>query len=380
MKKILTSLLLVFSLTVFWAAPSKLSAQIGIEEKQSEIEELEKKVAELQKQRETLSSQIVYMDSQIRLTTLRIAQTEEEIEVLTGKISRLEVSLDALAVLVGKRIEATYKKALVIDPISLLFSSQKFSDFFTRYKYLKVIQAHDKRLLLAMEMTRVNYDEQKQKEEELKSKLELQQKLLASQKRDKEYLLEVTKNDEKRYQEFLAEARRELQALLASKFTEKKHVEKGEVIGLMGNTGFSFGAHLHFGVYNLREEDADKFDYFACQDPFSYLAGRTVLFEKLSCDDVPSEQTKTVGSGSWSWPIDNPRITQCFGHTPYSYRYEDNFHHGIDMADRDGRRSGVMVKAIEEGEAYFYRGQTSFGNNVRIFHSDGKMTLYLHLQ
>jgi murein DD-endopeptidase MepM/ murein hydrolase activator NlpD len=41
---------------------------------------------------------------------------------------------------------------------------------------------------------------------------------------------------------------------------------------------------------------------------------------------------------------------------------------------------GVAVMATDDGIAYFYRGATSFGNNVRIFHSGGKMSLYMHLQ
>ncbi|KKS87902.1 MAG: hypothetical protein UV62_C0021G0001, partial [Parcubacteria group bacterium GW2011_GWC1_43_11] len=67
--------------------------------------------------------------------------------------------------------------------------------------------------------------------------------------------------------------------------------------------------------------------------------------------------------------------TQCFGHTPYSYVYAGNFHHGLDIVDTADR----TVRAIDDGVAYFYRGN-SFGNNVRIFHSNGKMSLYLHLQ
>jgi murein DD-endopeptidase MepM/ murein hydrolase activator NlpD len=39
-----------------------------------------------------------------------------------------------------------------------------------------------------------------------------------------------------------------------------------------------------------------------------------------------------------------------------------------------------LVKAVEGGNAYTSRGGQSVGNGVFIFHDNGKMTLYWHLQ
>jgi len=145
----------------------------------------------------------------------------------------------------------------------------------------------------------------------------------------------------------------------------------------MGSTGYSTGPHLHFGVYSLSESEASNFNYYSSLNPFSYLKSQSVTFDKYSCDDVSDVVIeKSVGNGSWDWPMQNPIITQCYGHTPYSWMYKTNFHDGVDMVSRTNR----FIYAIEEGEAYFYEAQGSFGNNVRIFHPDGKMTLYLHLQ
>lgn len=348
--------------------------------KQQEISDLEKKVIELQAQTKTLSSQITYMDSQIQLTSLKIDQTEEQINSLTSKISKLEVSLDYLAEIFSKRITATYKKGDV-DFTSLFFSSKGFSDFVTRYKYLKVVQRHDRALLLSMEETRTNYDDQKNEVEKLNAKLDLQKKQLDQQKKDKEYLLSMTKADEKRYQELLARARAEFEAIsaiLAGRGVETKigDVSAGQRIAsiIQGESCSSSGPHLHFMV--VKDNNA--------LNPFSYLKSGTdyVNCSGDSCGSANGDPFNPTGS--WEWPL-NPSIkfNQGFGvtwsiqHIPWLRGWYSS-HNGIDI-----NGSSSEVKAVKEGVlykgGYFIKSKNCTLPYVRVEQSEGLSTLYLHI-
>lgn len=348
-------------------------------------------------QRESMVAQIIYLTTRIELTNVKIEGIKEkitiletEIEEISEKIIQLEDSLTKIVGILIDRIQAAYKRGEV-SYFDLFLTSRRFSDFINRYKYIQTVQAHDRRLLFQLQNSKENFKDQKDLREEKKKELnqarkqlEKEQATLAIQKKEKEIFLETTKNNEAIYKQNLEAARREAQniqqaASILSSAGVPKRVSKGEVIGVMGNTGFSTGPHLHFAVYNLRESELNKFNFDGgYENPFNILVSRQLAFEQTSCDDLSSNQkvTKSVGGGSWEWPMANPTISQCFGHTPWSWRYQSGIHNGIDMYDD----ANTLIRAVEGGNAYTYRGGQSAGNGVFIFHDDGKMTLYWHLQ
>lgn len=197
-----------------------------LDELRKKIEEYEKKIKQLKGEQQTLSSAIAYLDSQINLTSAQIAATEQELEILAEEISKLDVKIDILdesleevSEILSLRIKETYKRSLV-NPFYLIISSPDFTDAFSRVKYLKIVQAHDRELLQQMQKSKMNYDsqkdvkEEKQEEEEaLKAQLQSQQMILAQQKEQKNELLEVTKNDEQKFQDLLAKAKSEVASL-----------------------------------------------------------------------------------------------------------------------------------------------------------------------
>lgn len=354
-------LALLFTILIIIRPNTVLSADTS--ELQQKIDEYTKKISDLSTQKDSLANEVKRFDSQIKLAELKIAQSElsintlqQEISLLSTQIGRLDTDLNKISSIYLEQVNSIYKLSKTQNFLAFLLD-KSFSKLVFRYKYLSSLQTQNRNLLVSLETARTNYDLQKVKKsqkqqelEQIQAKLDEQKNNLSVQKLSKAKLLELTKNDEQKYMALRKEAEDELSSLLKAKFVGKHAVKKGEAIGLMGNTGYSFGAHLHFSLYNLSEDNLASFNYYNDTDPYSYLKANR-------------------------WPMENYTLTQGRGATQFAYMYKDHFHHGIDMVS-----SNKSVYAVNDGVAYFYRGTTSFGNHIRLFHQDGKMTLYLHLQ
>lgn len=332
----------------------------------SKIAEYDQKLIELSKAKDTLANQLKIITSQIELTILKINQTQSSIKTLTAEIDnlsteigKLDISLNHLSSVYIEQVNQNYRLTKRTSPLSMLLTSNSFNGFLEQYKYISLIQKNSQDTLVNLETVRTNYDIQKNEKEKkqlelvsLQKKLSEQEISLDKQKNNKTSLLAITKNDETKYQSLKKAAENELSSLLKAQFVGKRIVKKGEPLGIMGNSGYSFGDHLHFGLYNLKESELASWIYQNDIDSSDYIKNNI-------------------------WPMLEPiEITQGRGNTKYSYLYADHFHHGIDMVS-----SNKTVRAVNDGMAYFFRNpSSSLGNHVKLFHSDGKMTLYLHLQ
>ncbi len=357
------------------------SATQRLQELSEQIEQYQAEINRLKSQASTLSNQIAQYDAQIRLTALKIDETQEKILLLGGRIDQLEDSLVSLSRAFSSRVVHTYKMARLNEPLILLITADDLSDVVSSFHYLQKIQESDRDLLIRLEQAQVNYKDEKIDHEDLKVELDEQKAFLDSQKVVKANLLVITRNDEKKYQDLLAATRAEfeaIQAIIAGKGDEEKigGVSAGEKIAstISGPSCNSSGGHLHFII----SENGST------HSPFNYLKSG-IAFEDCSGSSCGSGNGDPFNpSGSWEWPM-NPTIkfTQGYGstwavHNTWVGKIY-SFHNGIDI---DGQSSGE-VKAVKSGT--LYRGSYTGHNGcrlryVRVDHDDSNLdTFYLHI-
>jgi hypothetical protein len=266
-------------------------------------------------------------------------------------------------------------------PILMIVTADDLSDIVSSFHYLQKIQEADKDLLDRLGAAQTTYKEEKEEQEDLQIQLEEQKSALDVQKAAKNNLLLITRNDEKRYQELLAAARAEfeaIQAIIAGKGDESEvgPISEGEVIAsiIQGASCNSSGMHLHFIV----SENGST------QNPFSHLRGG-VDYENCSGSSCGSSDGDPFNpGGSWNWPI-SPKIkfSQGYGST-WAVRntwvgriYQ--FHNGIDI----NNETAADVRAVKAGT--LFRGSYTGYNGcrlryVRVDHDDSNLdTFYLHI-
>jgi hypothetical protein len=265
------------------------------------------------------------------------------------------------------------------EPFFLMITAKDLSDAVYIFHYIKKVQEADHDLLERLINAQENYRTEKTDQERLQGELTDQKSSLDAQKVAKSTLLSQTKNNEKRYQQLLAQAKSEfeaIQAIIAGKGEEQEigKISQGARIAsiIQGASCNSDGSHLHFIV-----KSGDS-----TQNPFSYL--KSVDFENCSGSSCGSSDGDPFNpGGSWDWPA-TPKIkfSQGYGGT-WAIRNTwvgrvYNFHNGIDF---DGASSDV--KAVKSGT--LFRGSYIGYNScrlryVRVDHDDSDLeTLYLHI-
>lgn len=363
---------LLFSLA-FFLNKAKLSWGKTVSEIQSEIENYERELSKLGAQSKTLANQVAQFDAQIRLTTLKIEQTQEKISLLGGRIDQLESSLDSLTSAFSTRAVETYKMNRVRDPLSFLVSAEDLNEVVSRYYYLRKIQQSDRELLERLQKAQTTYVGQKEDQETLQKELELANQNLAKQKQEKNYLLSVTRNDEKKYQQLLSSAKAELAVVLGQgKETYLRDVKEGDSIGrvIPSASGCSSGQHLHFEVHQNG----------SIVNPDGFL--KPISFSYEYSNNQYSYYGTINPSGSWNWPMNEPiQINQAFGSHGFAKSfYPGGVHNGYDMDST----SGTGVKAVRAGK--LYAGSYNCGGAypgalvyAKVDHGDGITTWYLHM-
>lgn len=381
-KLLLLIILLIFSCSIVSAADSNdLTEQL--QEKQAEIQKLEAHLRDARNQEKTLSSQLQLIDGQTQVTSLKIEETnlkieklKREINNLSTRIERIGTTLDSLSEILLRRIVQTYKFSNSLSTIDLIFSSQNFADLIGRLKYIQVAQSYDKKKLYELQATKLAYNDQKEDKEtrqaeavKLNKDLENYKKQLADQKKAKDELLRITKNDEARYQGLISQIQAEINSIsqaISNVGPVIGPVNKGQTIAAMGSTGCSTGPHLHFEVFENAKVEGGK------------IIGNRVNPHNFL-------DNGKLGPPTQGYP-DNITITTEFGEVYKIFGFPSS-HTGLDIAPKSYEGVGRPILASGNGISYStsapcnynISGGSSIGKGIIVDHQNGIVTLYWHI-
>jgi len=389
----------------------RLQGQQGTIEKQLKEEEYEQL---------TLSEKIAYIKNQITQTEnsiksleITVAAHNVEISLLEKTISEMEDNVSVLgqeiSVLessVNKRITESYKYSFV-GPLELLLDVKNFSSLLRKTKYLAITRNQDKESLgvynqkvseikeeeTILTQKKVDLVIKRNSLEEEKTHLAEERAVLAGQKREREYLLVLSREKQA---ELLAELKRNkaIQAELDQKIlayinanmgtmTEEGYVGKGGKIGYIypgGNAcSGSTGPHLHFAA-----STTTAYSFYPNID--LYKGGYLRMGEPSGIPPSPDGwDWKFLLPGNFSVPIaaSGVYITQDY-HDPnlnYVKDWNEYQYYATDLS-RLGGSANATVVAAEAG--YVKRGTDYCGQDyVIIYHPDlvntKYRTIYVHL-
>lgn len=299
-----------------------------------------------------LSQQIASIQSQINTNIARQNELNAQMEAAQKKLLEQRDLLSA-------NIRSIYIEG-DISPLEMIASSRNLSDFVGKQEYRDRIQSNIASIVDEIEVLKTKIEAQQKEvvailsqQQSLKSDLnaknnEASAKLASVNQTKASFDAQVNAASGD-----IAKLQREVQAMQAAlsrvnvkNLPSSGRVEQGSVIGTVGNTGNSFGNHLH-----LRAQINGR-----AVNPMAYLGNRWI--------------TPTGG-----------RITQYFGENPYRYGYGAGGHDGVDY----GTGAGTPIKAVESGELYKgwsqqLVGYWHFGCMAMIRHDDGLLSIYGHMQ
>jgi septal ring factor EnvC (AmiA/AmiB activator) len=302
---------------------------------------------------------------EIQLLTNQIASIQAQIDINTTKQEDLTKQIDVAVKRLGEQkdlLSANIRSMYIegdISPLEMIASSKNLGDFVDKQEYRDRIKDNISSTMDEIERLKKQLDEQRREvtkilDDQKTLRGTLDQKnteasaKLASVSQDKatfDAQVKERSGEIIKLQQDIAAAQAALSRVDISNLPSSGTVAQGSIIGTVGNTGNSFGAHLH-----LRAQ-IDR----VAKDPYNYLGNR------------------------WIMPVNGP-VTQGFGVNPYKYGYGAAGHDGIDF----GVSAGTSIKAVEGGTLYKgwsqqLVGHWYFGCMAMIDHG-GLLSIYAHMQ
>lgn len=331
------------------------SVQDDLNALQGQLNETNKNIEAKKSEATSLTNEVAIFDGQIRQTELQIQQTETEIKLTAEKITKTEEDLKVKKETLNEYLRVIYEESNT-SPLELVASADSFSDFVDRSEYLQTMQIKIKDMVVKIKQMKEELEGKKKNLNKLSDQLTSQKTDLNDKRTGKQSLLNQTKGEEANFQALAKTIRAQYDNMQASlwrntgNYVSLGHVNKGDIIGYQGNSGFSSGSHLHFEIRNAEQQHVN---------PNSY-----------------------IGNGYFIAPMSGASVTQGYGPTDW---WAYSFHTGIDYSAGSGApvvatASGDIVKRVSGQGNTYPGGPLTYGNHVIIKHDNGMFSLYGHLQ
>ncbi len=386
-----------------------LRNQLGILQKQQG--NIQKQLKNEEYQQLSLTEKISYINNQIEQTErviksleVEIAANDVEIKLLEDAILELEDNIGLLRQEMGvlensvtKRVTESYKYSFV-GPLELFMDLNNLSSLLRKTKYLAATRSQDKKYLQEYGLKIKEIENEEEILGEKKSTLQTvrnsieqerialaeSRKDLSNQKSEREKLLAESKAKEA---ELIAAYQQNIQKLAdldkaiinyinthQSEIVDGGWVTTGIAIGRMGNTGCSSGSHLHFGLNSGKRYDG-----------WGYFYSDVNLF---------SNGYLTKGGNSFLyWSTYNwwsPLILSGSVRVPLSGNYilmtqDEHQGNAIDLVSYSQnawgyKNEGAPIYPIMNGQLYKGVEGVCGGKYAIVHHTNGMVSVYLHLQ
>jgi len=367
----------VIVVTAFLPCLTYAASTSDLYQQQSSISQEKKQLQSIKAQKQIeasgLSSDLKSISSTIRQVESAISQTQGEIDQTQAKIEDLKIQIQNEEANLAREKEkqggliASWYMEGEYGLMEAVIGANSLSELVDRTRYYDAVRAQIEETINKIKTLKDQLAQTKAEQEakvvELTNKKELQTRqetALEDQKWTKDQLYSNTTKTIAALDQKIKEAERREAQVLASIYAQLKgrnwgaergkgqQVAAGNLIGTMGSTGYSTGAHLHFEV---RDPSGTPVN------PRNYLGSRFI------------------------WPTLSHRVTQEFGWTDYAAAgaYNGGIHTGIDIGALTPGVWGDPIFAAGPGEIVLKQYYGDYGYCVIILHDDNMITLYGHL-
>jgi murein DD-endopeptidase MepM/ murein hydrolase activator NlpD len=321
--------------------------QKGIEDSGSRLLEIEKEIAKFEQdlkvvgsEKQTLQraiNQLVLerkkVQAEISRTENLISSTDLEINKLILEISKTTRSIEQIESAIGEIIRSEYKDGDV-SMVELMLQKNQLSDFWETFEAHETVRnsmtAKVSELLTLKKLLDENRETNTDKRSELlslKSQYRDQNSVLSNNQAEQADLLEVTRNEERGYQQIISQKQKDRESI----------------------------------IKELRDFES-KLKFF------------------LDPNTIP-----TPGTPVFQWPLKNVIITQYFGGSEFAKRNPGiyggrAYHPGIDLGTPRGTTLYAPLAGTVRatGNTDAVPGCYSWGKWTLIDHANGLSTLYAH--